>query len=210
MIRVMIIDDHPIVRTGIKSLLAGASDIEVVCEAADGEDGLVQAARVHPDVIILDISLPGMSGMEVLQSLKQQTHGAAILVLSLHPEDRYAIRLLRAGASAYLTKGAPAETLIRAIRKVSRGGKYISSKVAERLAFNLDLDSDSPLHDNLSRRELEVTRLLASGKTVTEIGRQLAISVKTVSTYRRRILEKLAMQSTAEIVRYAVENRLVE
>ncbi|MEM7584031.1 MAG: response regulator transcription factor [Acidobacteriota bacterium] len=210
MIRVMVIDDHPIVRTGIKSLLAEASDIEVVCEAADGEEGLEKAPLIRPDVIILDISLPGMSGMEVLQSLRQQTHGAAILVLSLHPEDRYAIRLLRAGASAYLTKGAPSETLIRAIRKVSRGGKYISSKVAERLAFNLDPDFDRPLHDNLSRRELEVTRLLASGKTVTEIGRQLAISVKTVSTYRRRILEKLAMQSTAEIVRYAVENRLVE
>ncbi len=210
MIRVMVIDDHPIVRTGIKSLLTEANDIEVVCEAADGEEGLEQAPRVRPDVIILDISLPGISGMEVLQSLRQQTHGAAILVLSLHPEDRYAIRLLRAGASAYLTKGAPAETLIRAIRKVSRGGKYISSKVAERLAFNLDPDFDRPLHDNLSRRELEVTCLLASGKTVTEIGNQLAISVKTVSTYRRRILEKLAMQSTAEIVRYAVENKLVE
>ena len=210
MIRVLIIDDHPIVRTGIRSLLEGALDIEIVGEAASGEEGLSKASELEPNVIILDISLPGISGMEVLKALKQPPYRAAVLVLSLHPEDRYAIRLLRAGASGYVTKGAPSETLLRAIRKVNSGGKFISAEVAERLAFNLDPDFEGPLHERLSGREMEVLRLLATGKTVTEIGHQLTISVKTVSTYRRRILEKLAMRSTAEIVRYAVENRLVE
>lgn len=210
MIRVLIIDDHPIVRKGIRSLLEGAPDIVVVGEAESGEDGLSLAEAHDPDVIILDISLPGMSGMEVLTSLKKPPHRAAVLVLSLHPEDRYAIRLLRSGANGYLTKGAPSETLLRAIRKVESGGKFISAEVAERLAFNLDPEYTGPLHERLSGREMEVMRLLASGKTVTEIGQHLAISVKTVSTYRRRILEKMAMQSTAEIVRYAVENKLVE
>ena len=210
MIRVLIIDDHPIVRTGIRSLLAEASDIQVISEAGSGEEGLDQTFSMKPDVVILDISLPGISGLEVLKGIKEQASSTAVLVLSLHPEDRYAIRLLRAGAAGYLTKGAPSETLIRAIRKVSNGGKFISSEVAERLAFNLDAGFKGPLHENLSRRELEVMRLLASGKTVTEIGLHLAISVKTVSTYRRRILEKMAMQSTADIVRYAVENQLVE
>ena len=210
MIRVLIIEDHPIVRTGIRSLLAGVADIEVVAEAADGEEGLRLAHDHRPHVITLDISLPGMSGLEVLKNLKQQEQRAAVLILSLHPEDRYAVRLLRAGASGYLSKEAPAEVLISAIRKVYAGGRYISPEVAERLAFNLDPDHPGPRHEKLSDRELEVMRLLASGKTVTEIGHQLDISVKTVSTYRRRILEKMGIESTAEIVRYAVENRLIE
>ena len=210
MIRVLIIDDHPIVRTGIRSLLEAAGDLEVVGEAGDGEQGLKEALRTRPDVITLDVSMPGMSGMEVLKKLKQQKHRAAVLVLSLHPEDRYAIRLLRAGASGYMTKEAPLPTLIQAIRKIGGGGKYISPLVAERLAFNIDPDFEGPLHERLSGRELEVMRLLALGKTVTEIGHQLELSVKTVSTYRRRILEKMTMTSTAEIVRYAVEHQLVE
>ncbi|MCP3961655.1 MAG: response regulator transcription factor [bacterium] len=210
MIRVLIIDDHPIVRTGVRSLLEEAPDIEVVAEAATGEDGLDLAERIRPDVVVLDISLPGMSGMEVLKNLKKEPRRVAVLVLSLHPEDRYAIRLLRAGASGYLSKEAPPETLIGAIRKVHSGGKFISSEVAERLAFNLDPEYEGLPHERLSSREIEVMRLLASGKTVTEIGQQLELSVKTVSTYRRRILEKMMMKSTAEIVRYAVENRLVE
>ncbi len=210
MIRVLIVDDHPIVRTGIRSLLAGAGDIEVVGEAHDGEKCLEEAFRLQPDVITLDVSMPGMSGMEVLKTLKKRSCPAAVLVVSLHPEDRYAIRLLRAGASGYVTKEAPSETLIGAIRKVKGGGKYISPEVAERLAFSIDPDFEGPLHERLSSRELEVMRLLASGKTVTEIGHQLELSVKTISTYRRRILEKMALSSTAEIVRYAVENRIVE
>lgn len=210
MIRLLIIDDHPIVRTGIRSLLQEATDIEIIGEAASGEEGLALAESLGPDVVLLDISLPGISGLEVLNTLKKPPFTAAVLVLSLHPEDRYAIRLLRAGASGYLTKDAPSGTLIRAIRKVDKGGKFISAEVAERLAFNLDPDFEGPLHERLSGRELEVLRLLAAGKTVTEIGHHLSISVKTVSTYRRRILEKMAMNSTVEIVRYAVENRLVE
>ncbi len=210
MIRVLIVDDHPIVRTGIRSLLDGAVDIEVIGEAADGEEGLAKAFELEPDVITLDVSMPGMSGMEVLKELKRRSHRAAVLVVSLHPEDRYAIRLLRAGASGYVTKQAPSDTLTQAIRKVNNGGKYISPEVAERLAFNIDPDFKGPLHERLSGREMEVMRMLASGRTVTEIGHQLELSVKTVSTYRRRILEKMSLTSTAEIVRYAVENHLVE
>ena len=210
MIRVLVIEDHPIVRAGIRSLLAEAADIEVIAEAPDGEEGLRLALDRRPDVITLDISLPGMSGLEVLTSLKRQGSTVPVLVLSLHPEDRYAVRLLRAGASGYLSKEAPAEQLLRAIRKVHMGGRFISETVAEKLAFDLDPDHPGPRHERLSNRELEVMRLLASGSTVTEIGHRLAISVKTVSTYRRRILEKMGFDSTAEIVRYAVENRLIE
>ena len=209
MIRVLIIDDHPIVRAGIKSALAGAGDIEVVGEAADGEAGLAEALRTRPSVVILDISMPGMSGLEVLAELKKPPHRAAVLVLSLHPEASYAIRLLRAGASGYVSKETPAETLITAIRKANSGGRYISPDVAEKLAFNFDPDFTGAPHERLSRREFEVMRLLASGKTVSEIGYELELSVKTVSTYRGRILEKMGLHSTAEIVRYAIENQLV-
>ena len=190
MIRVLTIDDHPLVRAGIRSALAGAGDIEIVAEAADGEAGLAEASRTRPSVVILDISMPGMSGLEVLTRLKKQPHRAAVLVLSLHPEDSYAIRLLRAGASGYVNKEASPETLISAIRKADSGGKYVSPEVAERLALSFDPDFKGAPHERLSRREFEVMRLLASGKTVSEVGHELELSVKTVSTYRGRILEK--------------------
>ena len=209
-IRVLIIDDHPIVRTGIRSLLARAPDIEVAGEAADGEEGLRRAAETRPDVVVLDVSLPGTSGLEVLKSLKKQLPAAAVLMLSMHPEEQYAVRLLRAGASGYLSKEAPAETLIGVVRKVASGGKFVSPQVAERLAFNLDPDFEGPLHEKLSRREFEVLRLLASGKTASDIARELKLSIKTVSTYRRRILDKMSMSTTAQLIRYAFENRLVE
>ncbi len=210
MIRVLLIDDHPIVRTGIRGLLAQAGEIAVAGEAADGEEGLRKARELRPNVIVLDVSLPGSSGLEVLETLKRELPGSAVLMLSMHPEDQYAVPLLRAGAAGYLSKQAPAETLIAAIRKVSRGGRFISPEVAERLAFNLDPAFEGPRHEKLSGRELEVMRRLASGLTVTEIGHQLGLSVKTVSTYRRRILEKMDIDSTAGIIRYAVEHRLVE
>ena len=210
MIRVLIIDDHPIVRTGIRSLLARAADIEVVAEAADGEDGLRRAAANRPDVVVLDVSLPGTSGLEVLKNLRSRLPETAVLMLSMHPEDQYAVRLLRAGASGYLSKEAPAETLVEAVHKVASGGKFVSPQVAERLAFNLDPDFEGPLHEKLSRREFEVLRHLASGKTVGDIARELALSIKTVSTYRRRVLDKMSMSTTAQLIRYAYENRLVE
>lgn len=210
MIRILIIDDHPIVRTGIKSLLAQAPDIDVVGEAADGDEAVSRVAELAPDVVTLDVSLPGKSGLEVLRELRSRSPKTAVLVLSMHSEDRYAVRLLRGGASGYLSKESPAETLIRAVRKVASGGKYVSEEVAERLAFRLDPAYEGAPHEKLSPRELDVMRLLASGRTVSEIGHELAISVKTVSTYRRRILDKMDMGSSAEIIRYALENRLVE
>ncbi len=210
MIRVLIIDDHPIVRTGIRSLLVSAPDIDVVGEAADGEEGIRQTEAVRPDVVILDVSLPGKSGLEVLKSMRSQAPDIGVLMLSMHPEDSYAVRMLRAGASGYLSKGTPGATLIHAVRKISAGGKFVSEEVAERLAFKLDPESDGPRHEKLSQREFEVLRMLASGKTVSQIGVDLDLSVKTVSTYRRRILEKMDLDSTAQIIRYAHENQLVE
>lgn len=210
MIRVLIIDDHSITRAGIRSLLAQAPDIDVVAEAGDGEEGVGLALQKRPDVIVLDISLPEQSGMEVLKKLKNVLPRTAILVLSMHPEDQYAIPLLRAGASGYVAKKAPAETLLHALRRVHSGGRFISEAVAAQLALGLDPGFDGPAHNRLSGREFEVLRLLAGGRTITDIGSELGLSVKTVSTYRRRILDKMNLSSTAEIIRYAYENRLVE
>lgn len=210
MIRVMIIDDHSIVRKGVRSLLAETSDVEVVGEAADGASGLALARTEQPDVIVLDLSLPGTSGLEVLRQLRREVPRSAVLVLSMHPEERYAVLLLRAGASGYVAKQAPSDVLVGAIRKVAAGGKFIGPEVAERLAIQIDPDFRGPPHDKLSARELEVLLLLAAGKQATAIAVELGISVKTVSTYRRRVLDKLELDSTAELVRYAYQNALVD
>lgn len=206
----MIIDDHSIVRKGVRSLLAETSDVEVVGEAADGASGLALARTEQPDVIVLDLSLPGTSGLEVLRQLRREVPRSAVLVLSMHPEERYAVLLLRAGASGYVAKQAPSDVLVGAIRKVAAGGKFIGPEVAERLAIQIDPDFRGPPHDKLSARELEVLLLLAAGKQATAIAVELGISVKTVSTYRRRVLDKLELDSTAELVRYAYQNALVD
>ena len=209
MIKVLVADDHPVVREGLKQILSEAQDIKVTAEAEDGHEILDKARNQEFDVIVLDISMPGLMGLDVLKQLKSEKPELPVLILSMHPEEQYAIRVLRAGASGYLTKGSAPDKLTEAIRKLYRGGRYVSSSLAERLAAELGGDLTKLPHQTLSDREYQVMCLIASGKTVTQVADQLALSVKTVSTYRTRILEKMRMQSNAELTHYAIENKLV-
>ena len=193
MIKIIIADDHPIVRAGMKQIIGEASDLMVVDEAGDGHK-LLSKIRVETfDVVILDITMPHMNGLDVLKQLKIEKPKLPVIVLSIHPEDQYALRVLKAGASGYVTKASAPDELINAIRRVCRGSKYISPSIAEKLAFHLDANFEEMPHEALSDREYQVLCMLASGKTVTEIAVELALSAKTVSTYRSRILEKMDM-----------------
>jgi DNA-binding NarL/FixJ family response regulator len=210
MIKVLVADDHPVVREGLKQILAEAQDIEVSAEAENGYEILDKVRNQEFDVIVLDITMPGLMGLDVLKQLKSEKPELPIMILSMHPEEQYAIRVLRAGASGYLTKASAPNKLTEAIRKLYRGGKYVSSSLAERLADELRGDLTKLPHETLSDREYQVMCLIASGKTVTQIADQLALSVKTVSTYRSRILEKMRMKTNAELTHYAIENKLVD
>jgi len=210
MIKVLVADDHPVVREGLKQILAEARDIEVAAEAEDGHELLEKVRKEDFDVIVLDITMPGLMGLDALKQLKSEKPELPILILSIHPEEQYALRVLRAGAAGYLTKASAPDRLIGAIRKVYSGGKYVSSSLAERLADELRGDITKLPHETLSDREFQVMCFIASGKTVTEIADQLALSVKTVSTYRSRILEKMRMKTNAELTHYAIENKLVD
>ncbi len=210
MIRVLVADDHPIVREGLRQILSDTDDILVVDEADSGQAVLNFTSRKNYDVILLDISMPGRDGLEVLRELKQQKPKLPILILSMYPEEHYAVRVLRGGASGYLTKSSAPDELITAIRKVAAGRKYISTTLAERLTYELDRDADKPVHEILSDREYQVMHMIATGKSVKDIAEELNLSVKTVSTYRTRILGKMNMKNNAEIVLYAVQNKLVD
>ena len=210
MIKIIIADDHPIVRAGMKQIIAEASDLMVVDEAGDGHKLLSKIRVKNFDVVILDITMPHMNGLDVLKQLKIEKPKLPVIVLSIHPEDQYALRVLKAGASGYVTKASAPDELINAIRKVCRGRKYISPSIAEKLAFNLDANFEEMPHEALSDREYQVLCMLASGKTVTEIAVELALSAKTVSTYRSRILEKMDMKNSAELMHYAIQNQLVD
>lgn len=209
MTRVLVVDDHPVVREGLKRIIAEGSDLTVAGEASDGEEALT-AIRNNPcDVVLLDISLPKKNGLEVLKQLRQEMPRIPVLVLSMHSEDEYAVRMLRAGASGYLTKESTPTNLVSAIRKVIRGGRYVSTTLAEKLAFDLHSDTDRPAHELLSDREYQILTMLSSGKTVSEIAAELTLSVKTISTYRVRVLEKLHLKNNAELTRYALKQGLV-
>lgn len=210
MIKILIADDHAIVRRGLKQILTETPDMVVAGEAHNGQELLEKMRSDQWDVIVLDISMPGRGGLDILKQLKSERPKLPVLMLTIHPEDQYAVRVLRAGASGYLTKESAPDHLVEAIRKVARGGKYISPHLAERLAFNLESISERPLHEALSDREFQVLRLIASGKTVKEIGEELSLSVKTISTYRTRILEKMKMKNNAEMTHYAIQQKLVE
>jgi two-component system, NarL family, invasion response regulator UvrY len=210
MTRVLIADDHAIVRKGLVQILTECPDTFVVDEAASGEEALRQTEDNNYDLVLLDISMPGKGGLDVLKELKGHTPDLPVLILSIHPEEQYAVRALRAGASGYLTKGSAADELTAAIRKVLAGGKYISSSLAEKLAFGLVGEAEKPLHGTLSDREYQVMRMIASGKTPRAIAEELTLSVKTVSTYRGRLLRKMRMKSNAELTHYAIQNSLVE
>ncbi len=210
MIRLFIADDHPVVRAGLRGIVEGEPDFEVVGEACDGGDMLARIGRTPAEVLLLDVSMPGPGFLEVLRGLRQDHPRVAVLVLSVHPEDQYAVRALRAGAAGYLTKDHSPEELVAAIRKVHRGGKYVSPSLAERLAVGLEIGaSDSP-HEQLSNREYDVLCLLGSGRTVKEIASRLALSPKTVSTYRARVLEKMKLATNADLVRYAAQHGLIK
>ncbi|MBW2057103.1 MAG: response regulator transcription factor [Deltaproteobacteria bacterium] len=210
MIRVIIADDHPIVRTGLKQIIADAPDMTVTDEANDGHETLRKIREKEFDVVILDITMPGMGGLDVLKQIRIEKPKMPVVVLSYHPEEQYAIRVLRAGASGYLTKGSSTDQVLDAIRKVFRGGKYITPSLAERLAGELEEGVEKPPHEGLSDREFQVLCLIASGKRVRKIAEELSLSTKTISTYRSRILEKMKMKSNAELTHYAIKNRLVD
>ena len=210
MIRVLIVDDHPIVREGLKQILRATSDIAVTSEASAGNEALQQILEQEFDVVLLDISMPGRSGLEILHQIKDLKPHLHVLILSTHSETQYAGRALKAKASGFLTKASAPEELIVAIRKVAQGGKYLSATLAERLVAAVAGDDQSkPLHEALSDREYQVMCSIAAGNTVKEIGRDMALSIKTISTYRRRILDKMLMKSNAEIIRYAMQHGLV-
>jgi two-component system invasion response regulator UvrY len=210
MINVLIADDHPIVRQGLRQILSGIPDMAVAGEAVNGQEALAQVRAGGWDVLVLDITMPDRSGFDILKEVKYEQPHLPVLVLSIHAEEQFAVRLLKAGASGYLTKENAPDELVKAIRKVVSGGKYISRSLAETLAYNLDIASDRPRHETLSDREFQVMQLMTSGKTLTEIAETLSLSPKTVSTYRTRLLEKLNLKTNAEIIRYAIENGLIE
>jgi len=210
MIRVVVADDHAIVREGLKQLLAAAGDLQVVGEAADGHAVLKAVRDLELDVLLLDMSMPGKSGIELIKQVKDEKPKLRILVLTMHEEHQYAIRAIRAGASGYLTKESASRQLIEALRKVASGGAFISSEVAEQLALGAMPGATHAPHEALSDREFQIFRLIAEGKSISDIGTQLNLSVKTVSTHKANILHKMNMAGTAELIRYALTHRLVD
>lgn len=210
MYNVLIVDDHAIVRHGLTQILARTCDMRVGGEASTGQQAIDMVKKDGWDVVVLDISLPGKTGIEVLKELRRIRSSLPILILSMHAEDQYAIRALKAGANGYLTKQAAPKELIKAIRKLVSGGRYVTESLAEKLAGEFQTDSSRLPHERLSDREYEVFKLIGSGKTVSQIADTLAISVQTVSTHRRRILDKMGMSTNAELTHYAILNKLAD
>ena len=209
MIRVITVDDHPVVRRGLKQIIAAEQDMQVVGEAENAREAIRVIRQIPCDAVVLDITLPDASGLDVLSQLKSERPTLPVLIMSIHDEEQYALRVLKAGASGYLMKNSIPEELIKAIRMITSGGKYISPSIAERLASEFASPGTSP-HEKLSDREFQILCLIASGKSLKEIGEALYISGKTVSSYRARILEKMNMKTNADLVGYALKNRLIE
>lgn len=207
-IRALVVDDHRIVLRGIEEILLKTPDIRVKGDASTGQEALERIAHDEFDIVLLDISLPDRNGLEVLRLIKERKPYLPVLILSMHPEEQYAIRALRAGAAGYLTKESALEELIDAIRRVAQGRKYISTALGEKLAFELESGTPRPLHEQLSDREYQVMRMIGAGKRNHEIAAKLFVSPKTVTTYKSRIFQKTGMRTVAEIVRYILENGL--
>jgi two-component system, NarL family, invasion response regulator UvrY len=207
---ILIADDHGVVRRGLKDILTDAFPGTDFCEANSGDEVLSHLSKSTIALLVLDISMPGRSGMDVLRDVKHAYPRLPVIILSAHPEEQYAVRCLRAGAAAYIHKESAPEELAIATKKILGGGRYMSASVAEQLIANLDEAGDKPLHESLSDREHEVMKMIAGGVPLTEIGDALHVSVKTVSTYRARIMEKMQMKSNAELARYAMAQGLVE
>jgi DNA-binding NarL/FixJ family response regulator len=209
MIRLLVADDHAIVRKGIEQIIEETDDIAVADQARNGQEVMEKILRNDYDLVLLDISMPGRDGLEILKELKNQRPKLNVLMLSMYPEEQYAVRALKSGASGYLTKESAPDELIAAIRKVSGGHRYVSASLAEKLAALLKDHGDQPLHERLSDREYRIMCMIASGKSQTEIASELSLSIKTVSTYRARLLKKMQMKKNAEITRYVLENKLL-
>ncbi len=209
-IKLLIADDHPLFRQGLKHTFAETGDITVAGEVENSDD-LIAMVQQRPadeyNLILLDIAMPGKGALDVLKQLKLDNPKLPVLVVSVYSEDQYAVRFIKAGASGYLTKESDPDLLVEAVRKVARGGKYASPRITEKLAFDFS-NSDKPLHETLSDREFQVFGMIANGISLTDIGKQLSLSVKTISTHRTRILEKMKMKKNAELIRYAISNNL--
>lgn len=210
MIRIVIADDHAIVREGLKRIVASAEDMDVMAEAADGAEVMQRVREAEFDVLVLDLSMPGRSGMELIKLVKAEKPRLRILVLSMHQELQYAVRAIKSGASGYLTKESAPAQLVQALRKIAGGGAYISAEVAEQLALGAMPGAAGAAHEALSGREFEVFRLLAAGMSVTDIAAKLNVSVKTVSTHKANLMQKMELQNQSELVRYAIRHGLAE
>ena len=209
MLRILIADDHAIIRRGLKQILLEEYPSAVIEEVNDAEGVIKKTGSDEWDIIISDLSMPGRSGLDVVQHVKQNFSKLPVLILSIHPEEQYAIRVLKAGAAGYLSKDAATEELVKAVQRVLQGRKYISPAIAEKMADELDLDISKPPHEVLSDREFDVFKMIAAGQTVSEIAEQLSLSITTVSTYRARIMVKMDMKTNAELTRYALEKKLI-
>jgi len=210
MLRILVADDHEVVRKGLVKVLAETLQPIKVDEASNGQEAMSKIWKGGYDLVVLDMKMPGKSGLDVLKEIKQHQPKLPVVILSMHPEEQFAIRAMRAGASGYLTKECAGEELVLAIRKALKGGKYISDSLAQILAGELDNDSEKPLHEVLSDREYQVMLMIASGKPVGTIAKELCLSVKTISSYRANILLKTRMKNNAEITHYAIQNKLVD
>jgi two-component system invasion response regulator UvrY len=208
--RILIADDHAVVRLGLKKILTEAFKKAVVGEATNSQEALERVWKEPWDIVILDLTMPGRSGLEVLKEIKRERPKLPVLILSMHPEDQFAVRLLKAGASGYMTKESAADELVGAVKKAVAGGRYVSVGLAEKLASLVARDVHAAPHESLSDREFLIMRLIASGKPVGAIARELSLSVKTVSTYRARVLLKMAMTNNSELIHYCFQNQLVE
>ena len=209
-IHVLIADDHAIVRQGLRLILSETDDLVVAGEAEDGAEAVALSRQMHWDVFLLDVSMPNRDGIDTLKQLKKEFPRSPVLILSMHPEEQFAVRALKAGASGYLNKQSAPELLVTAIRQVANGKKYVSAAVAQQLANAISDDNDKSPHERITDRELQVLSLIASGKTLTEVADTLNLGVATVSTYRARLLEKLRLRNTAELIRYGLEHGLVD
>jgi len=210
MIKILIADDHPVVREGLKQIISKADDMFVAGEALNGIQVIQMVENEKWDVVVLDIGMPGKDGLEVLKDIKKQNPELPVLILSMYPEEQIAVRTYKVGAAGYMNKETAPKELVNAIRKIYNGGKYVSSALAEKLVSGLDSDEEKKPYDLLSDREFQVLRMIASGKNLDEIAEELFISVKTVRTYRDRILDKLKLKNDVEIARYALKNKLLE
>lgn len=208
--KILLTDDHAVVRQGLKLILADRFKRAVFGEARNAQEAFASVAREKWDVVVLDVTMPGRSGLEVLKEIKRLRPKMPVLILSMHPEDQFAVRMLKTGAAGYLTKESAGAELVGAIEKVVAGGRYISSSLAERMASYLDMDVQKAPHERLSDREFLILRMIASGKIVSQIAKELSLSVKTISTYRARVLEKMDLKNNAELTRYAMQKGLVQ